>query len=113
MVEGKGKRGVVRWTYLVATTIVDGTRERERINNGESTLLVVGWPGQKLALDSIHDPSSKTDARRKGREERTWRRGPREKWKGAGWAGDLCELIKYASDLSSLHPRGHPGGTPV
>lgn len=24
--------------------------------------------------------------------------------------GDLRELIKYASDLSSLHPRGHPGG---
>lgn len=27
--------------------------------------------------------------------------------------GDLRELIKYASDLSSLHPRGHPGGTRV
>jgi len=27
------------------------------------------------------------------------------------WTGDLRELIKYANDLSSLHPRGHPGGT--
>lgn len=33
------------------------TRERARINNGESALRV--GPGQKLALDSIHDPSSK------------------------------------------------------
>lgn len=29
------------------------------------------------------------------------------------WTGDLRELIKYASDLSSLHPRRHPGGTRV
>jgi len=39
--------------------------------------------------------------------------GGREGGEGPALDRDLRELIKYASDLSSLHPRGHPGGTRV
>ena len=51
-----------------------------------------------------------------GQGEKGEKKGPdvgHESSKGPGWTSDLRELIKYAGDLSSLHPRGHPGGTPV
>lgn len=88
---------------------MDTARERARINNGERVRYgSVGWAGAKTR--SRFDPRSEfEDGRAKERGTR------REGESGATWrgAGDLCELIKYAGDLSSLHPRGHPGGTPV
>lgn len=76
-----------------------------------STLRVSSLPlprRQKLALDSIHDAGGRRMREGGGGGGKEGRGG-----EGPRWTGDLCELIKYASDLSSLHPRGHPGGTYV
>lgn len=57
--ERERERGVVEESRIIRCYVSfrEKTRERARINNGESALRV--GPGQKLALDSIHDPSSK------------------------------------------------------
>lgn len=70
-------------------------------------------------MEGMKEKESSVEEEEKQEEKRAAKKGEKQEDVGhestvePGWTSDLRELIKYTSDLSSLHPRGHPGGTPA